>query len=62
MRSDVASSGMMPRGVGRHLRRVWDEAKCLIRHYDMWKFDGQSANGKRWLCRICGKRWAFCWR
>jgi hypothetical protein len=53
---------MKRRGIGRYLRHIVHDVRCLVKHYRMWKFDGQGANGKRWLCRICGRHWAYCWR
>jgi hypothetical protein len=44
------------------LYRLWGDARCLLRHSRLWKWDGQGPNGKRWLCRVCGRRWAYQWR
>jgi hypothetical protein len=53
---------MRPRHALPRLRRLWGDARCLVRHSGLWKFDGHGANGKRWLCRRCGRRWAYGWR
>jgi hypothetical protein len=44
------------------LHRLWGDVRCLVRHAGMWKLDGYGANGKRWFCRLCGRRWAYRWR
>jgi hypothetical protein len=44
------------------LQRLWGDAVCLVRHPHIWKWDGQGTHGKRWVCRRCGRRWAYRWR
>jgi len=46
----------------QRLRHAVGDARCLVRHPDTWKWDGQGAHGKRWYCRRCGRRWSFLWR
>jgi hypothetical protein len=44
------------------LHRLWGDVVCLTRHYAVWKLDGYGTHATRWLCRRCGRRWAYYWR
>ena len=55
------NDAMRPRAWPR-LRLLWGDARCLLRHPGLLKFDGVGANGRRWRCRICGRLWAYRWR
>jgi hypothetical protein len=62
---DAEGSDMISRGygdMGQRIRDLCGAVWSLVKHVDLWKWDGLGPNGQRWRCRRCGRGWTYHWR